>query len=362
MLIHYFKKFKALKKSTRSIIIFGFVLLLFLIGFLSKHHHPIKPPALPAIAVSLTPVTTANIPLTATSVGSLFAEQATDISPKMGGYVSNILFKEGDFVSQGALLIQLDDRKEQNDLAAAKVDAELSQRQYDHDALAYKKGLILQDTLYNSKVTNEKNEALVKEEKTAVDNMALIAPFSGYVGEKKVNLGDYVSPGQKLVSLVDQQHLQVHYVLPAKFSPQISLNQRVTLTTDTLPGKSFIALVTFISPVIDPDSQTIAVHASLNNPGNLKPGQFVNVTHQLSIISNALLIPENCLIASMNGYHVFTIKNNHAVATKVSIGEHVGNTVQITQGLSAKDSVVSLGQDQLKDGDLVSIIQHPQKS
>ena len=98
-------------------------------------------------------------------------------------------------VKAGTVLIQLDDRKQEDDLTAAKANAELSQLQYERDLKALKKGLILQATLYSDKVAYDKNEVIVKTNQTSLEDMTLTAPFDGYLGAKQFSLGDYVKPG-----------------------------------------------------------------------------------------------------------------------------------------------------------------------
>lgn len=344
-------------KRSKKIIITSAVAVVVLIGIgVLSHKKTPSVPAIPPTAVQLSAVSVADVPLTATAAGNLVANQQTDISPKIGGYITKISFKEGDFITANAVLFQLDDEKEQNDLAAAKADAGLSALQYAREVKAFKKGFILQDDVYNAKVTNEKNQAAVKTDQTAVDDMALTAPFSGYVGSKNVSVGDYVSPGQKLVTLVDQKSLLVEYALPSQYAAQLQLDQPVTITADFLPGKNFPAKVSFISPYIDADSQTIAVHALLNNENNqLKPGQFVNVRQTLGTVSHAILVPENSVLPSLNGYHVFIVKNDHAVSVSVKVGEHIDGKVQIISGLQATDKIVTAGQNQIKDNDVVKI-------
>lgn len=311
-----------------------------------------------ATVVQISPVEVTNIPIIATATGNLAANQSTNISPKAAGYVTAILFKDGQFVKKGALLIKLDSSKEIDDLASAKAEAKMSQLQYDRDVKAYKKGLILQTVVYQDKVTNEKNQALVKTNQTLLSDMSLTAPFTGYLGAKSFSLGDYVTAGQKLVSLVDQQHLKVVYSLPSFYAPKLKVGQSVMITADFLPGVTLPAKVSFIAPSVDPDSQTIQVQAILDNSDNeLKPGQFVNVTQTLGTERNAILVPEDSVNADLSGHRVFVVKNNKAVSVPVKIGERFNGKVQIMEGLNAQDQIITKGQLLLKDGSKVKVAQ-----
>lgn len=312
----------------------------------------------PSTLIQLGQVQVVNIPIVATAAGNLIANQSTNMSPKNPGYVTKILFKDGQFVKKGSLLIQLDASKQMNDLAAAKAEAQLSQLQYNRDLKAYKKGLILQSVVYQDKVTNQKNQALVKTNQTLLDDMDLAAPFSGYLGAKTFSIGDYVTAGQKLISLVDKEHLKVAYSLPSFYAPKLKIGQNVMITADFLPGLTLPAKVSFIAPSVDSNSQTIQVQAILDNHENtLKPGQFVNVKQTLGMQRNAILVPEESVIADLSGNHVFMVRNDKAVSVPVTLGERIYGKVQITKGLKAGDHVVTKGQLLLKNGSKVKVAQ-----
>lgn len=348
-------------KKTNKIKLIGFAVgvVCIIVFVLLFSHNNTKPVAVdPATLVELNPVEVTNIPIIVTATGNLVANQSTNISPKVAGYVTKILFKDGEFVKSGTILIKLDASKEINGLASAKAEAKMSQLQYNRDEKAYKKGLILQSVIYQDKVTNEKNQALVKTDQTLLDDMDLAAPFSGYLGAKTFSLGDYVTAGQKLVSLVDKQHLKVVYSLPSFYAPKLKIGQRVIITANFLPDFTLPAKVTFIAPSVDSNSQTIEVQAILDNSQNeLKPGQFVNVKQTLGTQKNAILVPEDSVKADLNGHHVFEVKNNKATSVPVTIGERVYGKVQITQGLKTGDRIITKGQLLLKDGGKVKIAQ-----
>lgn len=345
-------------KKSNKITLIGIAALVCVVVliFVFPHKRAKPAPSDPATLVALSPVEMTNIPIVATATGNLIANQSTNISPKVAGYVTKILFNDGEFIKNGTPLIELDASKQADDLASAKAEAAMSRLQYERDLHAYKKGLILQSVVYQEKVTNQKNQALVKTSKTLLDDMDLTAPFSGYLGAKTFSLGDYVTAGQKLVSLVDKQHLKVVYSLPSFYAPKLKVGQSVIITADFLPGLTLPAKVTFIAPSVDANSQTIQVHAMLDNRQNqLKPGQFVNVKQTLGMQRHAILVPEDSVTADLSGHHVFIVKNNKAVALPVNIGERVYGKVQITTGLKAGDQIITKGQLLLKNGSNVKV-------
>ncbi|AAO90294.1 efflux RND transporter periplasmic adaptor subunit [Coxiella burnetii] len=347
-----------MKKRTKIIITLGVVGCFIAAGLIFSHKKAQATPNRPPLLVKESPVEVADLPIIATATGTLVANNQTNISPKVAGYVTKIAFSPGDFVTAGSVLIQLDNQKQKNDLAAAKADVELSELQYQRDALALKKGLILQTTVYSDKVSLDKDKALAQTDQTALQDMTLRAPFSGYLGAKQFSLGDYVTPGQKLVTLVDQQKLKVVYDLPNHFAPQLQIGQPVTVTADFLPGQRFNGKVNYVAPYVNSDSQTIETQALLNNKnGALKPGQFVTVSQTLETLKKAILIPENSLFANMNGHYVFKVKNGKAISTPVKVGERLYGKVQIIDGLKPGDHIITTGQDQIyKSGAKVKVV------
>ncbi len=309
------------------------------------------------ILVKLTTIKTSSIPIIATANGNLEAKNETDISPKVPGYVKTIGFKDGQFVKAGTILVQLDDRKQRDDLAAAKTDVDSSRLQYNRDFNAYKKGLLLQNQLYQAKVTLEKDQAVKKSDETLLHDMTITAPFSGYISARQFSLGDYVGAGQKLTTLIDRQHLRVVYDFPSNYAPQLRVGQSVNITASFLPKQVIHATVNYIAPLVDPNSQTIEVHALISNDKNqLKPGQYVNVEQRLGIQKGIITVPESAIFSNLSGYHVFTVKNGKAVSVPVKIGLHTYSKTQIIAGLKPGDQIITTGQNQVVDGMPVKVV------
>ena len=318
-----------------------------------KQHHAAT---IPAIPVKLSTVKMTDLPTIATANGTLTANQSTYISAKVSGYVTAINYKEGQYINTGTTLIQLDNSKEKDNLVAAKTAAELSKLQFQRNKKLYKRHLIKQDDLYNSKVINQQKQATTVSDANDLANKTIVAPFSGYVGAKTISVGDYIQAGSKLVKLVDTRLLRIDYSLPSRYLSQLHLGQGVTVTSNVFPSTSFVAQVSYIAPTVDSISQTIEVHALLNNKNNLlKPGQFVKIQQQVGAIQKALLAPTQSVIASLNNYYVFTVKNNKAVKVPVKLGRRFAETIEVTSGLKADEKIVVAGQNQLKSGSKVKI-------
>jgi membrane fusion protein (multidrug efflux system) len=349
-----------MKKHSKTLFIIGVVAACAAVAFtaFALSHKKNKAAVLtPPTLVKLSPVEVTNIPIIATATGNLVANQQTDVSPKVGGYITQVLFHEGDFVKTGTVLITLDNSTQKNNLATAQTNEKLDQLNYQRNATLGKKSMVAQSTVDNALNTYKKDRITVRIDKKSLSDMTLRAPFSGYLGAKTVSVGDYATPGQKLVNLVDQQHLKIDYSLPNRYAPDLKLGQPVTVTADFLPNVIFHAKVSYIAPSVDPDSQTIDVHAILDNQQNqLKPGQFVNVQQVLSTQKNAILIPEGSDFVTIDSTHVLGVRDNKAVTIPITIGERLYGKVQVIKGLKKRDQIITTGQEQLKNGDPVKVI------
>jgi len=340
--------------------IIAITLAIILIIALAIHHHlKIKDKLAAAkinpVLVKVQKPILQSIPVTASATGSLIARKSTIISPRAPGYIRAILFHEGETVKAGKILFKLDYQTQKDALTGAKAAYLLSKVEYDRDAKFLKKGFITQDLYYSAKATMKQNQALLQTAETNLKDRTITAPFDGTLGSLSVSLGDYVSSSNTLTTLVDNKNLRVEYALPVKDLNQLQLNQTVVVT-DSAKKNKITAKVSYIAPQIDQSTQTISVHAHVNNSKELfKPGEYVTVIQNIGSAQKALLVPEQSVLASINGYHVFIVKKNKAIKTSVKIGDRIKNKVVITSGLKPTDEVIVAGENEVKDGMSVSV-------
>ncbi len=350
---------KIAKLSKRNIAIISSLILLIAVAvhFIHFKSRAATKVTKQPVVVNVYKVKMTTIPSTIQAIGHLDANQKTDVSTKISGYVTQVDFHEGEHVKANQILVQLDNRKEQDDLASAKADAALTQLQYQRDKVLYHRKLILQDVYYNAKVKNEQNQAALKTAITNLSNKTIRAPFAGTVGAETINIGDYVSAGEKMVTLVDSQHLKVEYSLPSHYLGQIQADQTVLINSVANPLAKATAKVSYIAPTIDPDTQMVSIHALLHNDDNqFEPGELINIKQNLGHTSQALLIPSYSLIANINSQYVYTIKNNRAVQTEVVVGARYNGEIIVENGLKPGELVVTAGQNELHNGQTVKVV------
>lgn len=342
--------------NKKKIILLIFCLAIILGGI--KYYFSSKPASPEAVWVEASKVKDISLPLEANAIGTLVA-RSVEITPEVAGQVEKIYFHDGSFVKQGEPLIQLDDAVPRAKYQSAKAQLTYSENNSKRMSLLGKQGAIAKQTIDQADADLKQKTAAAEEAAVMVHKMQLIAPFDGMVGESRVNRGDYVTIGQHLVTLTDTKHLRVEYNIPDEYLSLLKLGQVVSITTSAYPQKIFSGKLSFISPTINTDNRSIALYADLPNDDNsLAAGLFVNVIHSLDNKAHALIIPARSLVPTLEGEQVYKIVDKKAYAVNVSVGKREKDFVQILQGLSRDDVVITDGQLKLKNGVSVEISKH----
>lgn len=321
-----------------------------------KHHHIANTTATPPVLVELGSPQEILIPNKISSSGNLEAIQKSNISAKVAGYVTKINYQEGTTVHKGDLLVQLDNRKEQAAVDSAKAQDDISALKYRQLTKMYHRRLEAYDDYYSAKVTHEKDDAALETAETTLADKQIHAPFSGEIGAKSISIGDYIQPGSPLLTITNLHQLRVTYTVAARYLDKLKLGQAVTLTAAGLGSHQFTGKVSYISPTIDTSSQTITIHADINNPnGLLRPGLYVELTQQLGDPVQATVIPADALFASLKGYYVFGVKQGKAYKIPVKVGQKLRDHVQVISGLTLNNQFISEGQGKVQAGSAVTV-------
>jgi multidrug efflux pump subunit AcrA (membrane-fusion protein) len=177
------------------------------------------------------------------------------------------------------------------------------------------------------------------------------APIDGYVTERVADLGEYVSPQQKVVTLVRTNPLRIRIDIPEQAIPQVKLGQSVSITTSAWPDKNFAGHVARIAPNVSAQSRTMTVEAEIENNGNaLKPGQFATVRILQERAEPAVLVPARAVVNEAGVNRVYVIKNGHAEQRLVQTGQTDGDLIEIRNGVAADEQVATTNREQLTDG------------
>jgi membrane fusion protein, multidrug efflux system len=239
-----------------------------------------------AIPVELAPVLVGSLNDTATAVGTLEANEAIIIRPEISGIVTAVRFVNGQTVTQGTVLIELDDAELQAQAAQAAAQLKIARLTYDR----MKRLLENRNTVVSPQQVDQARSELQSADAahtvylTRLRKTRIVAPFSGTLGIRRFSPGDYVQPGQDLVNLEDVRTINVDCKVPEAFLSRVAVGQTVQVMTDAYPGEVFTGEIAALDPRIDAVNRAVRVRARVPNAqGKLGPGLFATVRLILGI-------------------------------------------------------------------------------
>ncbi|MGZ5818909.1 MAG: efflux RND transporter periplasmic adaptor subunit [Burkholderiaceae bacterium] len=300
------------------------------------------------------------------AVGTLTAVRGVDLASEIAGLVRDVNFKSGQDVKKGDVLVQLNADSDIAQLHSLEAAAELSATVLARDRLQLEAQAISQAQVDNDVADLKSRKALVAQQAALVAKKTILAPFSGRLGITTVNPGQYVNPGDKIVTLQTIDPIYVDFFVPQKQLAGLSVGQSLGLRNDAFSGVAFPGKITAINSKIDPATRNVQVEATVsNNKRLLIPGMFANVDLDMGDKKRYLTLPQTAITYNPYGSTVFVLKpdqgkdakkddkgNAQLVAQQVFVttGPTRGDQVAIVKGLAAGDLVVTSGQLKLKNG------------
>ena len=308
--------------------------------------------ALQVTALKLTATSLAEI---ITATGSLRADEGVELQPEANGKVISINFNEGASVRKGDLLVKLNDAEPRATLQRTTYRMELA-------TLKERRLAVLLET---SSVNQQDYDAGLNELSVLRAEVAIVeaqlakleirAPFDGVVGLRFVSEGSFVTPTTRVATLQRFDRLKVDFSIPEKYAARVRIGSPITFVVDG-GDQSYKGEIYAIDPRIDAGTRTVLVRAICANPQKrLLPGAFANISFTLSEIPDALLVPSVAVIPGLSEKNVYIVREGKAVRRPVRIGVRTETSVQILEGLTAGDLVITSGIQQLRAGQAVQI-------
>jgi membrane fusion protein (multidrug efflux system) len=298
------------------------------------------------------------------AVGSLRSRQGVMLRPEVGGRVKQIFFSDGQRVRKGQLMVQFEDQLQQAQVAQARAELSIAEANHKRNQELVAQNFISQRSLDESSAALEVSRAKLSLAQATLQRLQVLAPFDGITGLKQINVGDYLKDGADMVNVEDIDAVLLDFRLPERFQAKIRAGQKAQLTVDALPGRPFTAIVQAVDPLIEANGRSVGVRGCIDNrQQQLRPGMFARVNAVFGSRDNALVIPEEAIIPQ--GGRTFVVKVvagdkpgalvSERVAVKVGLRQP--GKVEIVEGLSAGDTVVTAGHQRLqKDGTAVRVV------
>jgi membrane fusion protein (multidrug efflux system) len=356
--------------AKRSFLVLGVMaVLLTVLGFLkfkqfetAVHAAAFQPPP---EAVTTIVVQREQWPATMSAIGSMEAVHGVTVSADLPGTVAKIDFDSGKAVQAGDVLIELDTRQERAQLAALEAQRDLARVNFDRSQKLAAQGVISRVDFDQATAQQKSTEANVAEVRATIERKTIRAPFTGILGIRKVNLGQYLSAGSAIVSLQSLNPIYVNVGVPQQVAGQVPVGRKLRITTENVAGKVFTGAVTAIDSIIDEGTRNVQVQATLSNPrGELRPGMFVQVELPLGTSRRVITLPASAISYAPYGDSVYVVtdlkdpKGNTYRGVRqefVKVEGSRGDQVGIISGLNPGDEVVSSGVFKLRNGAAVQV-------
>lgn len=315
-------------------------------------------------AVEVAQVETMNLVDETQSVGSLRSRQGVMMRPEVPGRVVKILFNDGQRVSKGQLLVQLDDQLPAAQLAQARAEMSIAESNHKRNQELVGQNFISKRSLDESSAALEVTQAKLALAQATLQRLKIVAPFDGVMGLRQINVGDYLKDGTDMVNIEDIDAVLVDFRLPERFQAKIRNGQKAQLMIDALPGRPFSAVVQAVDPLIDANGRSVGVRGCIDNrQQQLRPGMFARVNAVFGTRENALVVPEEAIVPQGGRAFVVKVVNGDTPDAKVTqrvavkVGWRQPGKVEILEGLAVGDTVVTAGHQRLqKDGTTVRVV------
>jgi RND family efflux transporter MFP subunit len=339
--------------------------------------------------------------------GTLAAQEEAEVAAEVAGRVVATPIERGSRVTRGGTLIQIADSEvssqaREADANAAQIEArlgmatgapfdvervpevanarasyELAQTEFDRTRMLHERQLISRSEYDQKQAQLESSRRQYEVAKNgaeqqyqalmgararlalarkAVSDTVVRAPFDGLVGERLVSVGDYVTRGTKVASVLRVSPLRLELTVPAPSVTAVAVGSSVNLEVDAFPGEIFVGQVRFVSPALRADTRALVVEAIVANAdGRLRPGLFATARIEQVEKTPAVLIPAAAIQRTATAMRVFVIAGDHVEERLITVGQEEGAFIEATSGLRAGERIVATGTERLRDGARVKV-------
>jgi membrane fusion protein (multidrug efflux system) len=304
-------------------------------------------------------------PSSLTAIGTIAAVRGVTVSADLPGVVDSIAFESGQAIREGAVLAILDTRQERAQLAAAEAQRDLARINFDRMTGLLNERVVSQAEFDRAQADERQAEAHVGEIQAAIERKTIKAPFAGILGLRKVNLGQYLSGGDALVTLQSLNPIYVNFGVPQQAIQQVRAGRTVRVTVEGLGSVEFSGPITAIDSVVDESTRNVQAQATIANPrGTLRPGMFVQTAVAAGAASAVISLPASAIQHAPYGDSVFIVddlKDQKGQTYRgvrqqfVKTGGARGDQVAVVSGLKPGEEVVTSGVFKLRNGAAVLV-------
>jgi membrane fusion protein (multidrug efflux system) len=304
-------------------------------------------------------------PATLSAIGTVAAVQGVTVSADLPGIVARIAFDSGRTVHSGDVLVELDTRQERAQLAAAEAQRDLARLNLDRMTNLRREGITSEADYDHAAAEHKQAEARVGEIRATIDRKKIQAPFTGLLGIRQVNLGQYLKGGDPVVPLQALQPIYVNFTLPQQEAGKARAGGAVRVSFEGMAGAELVGSITAVDSVVDAATRNVQVQATFaNTDGRLHPGMFVEAHLVLAAGDPIVALPASAISYAPYGDSVFIVadvkgpngQSYRGVRQQfVKLGGGRGDQIAVVSGVKAGDEVVTSGVFKLRNGAAVHI-------
>ncbi len=284
------------------------------------------------------------------STGSVLANETVQVRSEVSGRVTDIQFAEGETVSEGDLLVKIND----SELQAERSQTELRR------ALVVDREERQRELLAEGGISQEEYDATLNELHVLEAELDLIqariektevrAPFDGVAGLREISRGSYISPETMITTVQELDPVRVEFTLPERYARRVGAGDQIRFTVEGL-DQEFDAEVYALDPVVQEGTRSLRLRARASNPDRaLFPGNFASVTYVIDSFDSALVVPAIAVVPGLEGRRVFVYQDGQAQPRPVETGLRTERNVQVLSGLAPQDTVITTGLQRMRPG------------
>lgn len=297
-----------------------------------------------AVGVEAVKVTVGTARQTVLAVGTFRSNESVMVRPELASRIKEFNFNEGQKVAKGQVLVRLDAALDEAALAQAEAALVLSKANFERATSLVARQAGTEKAVDEARAALRRDEAAVQLAKARVEKYTLVAPFDGVIGLRRVSIGSYLVAGADVVNLEQIDPLKVDFRIPESFLPAVRVGQPISVTVDAFAGREFPGKVYAIDPLVDEAGRSIVIRAMVANPQDvLRPGVFGRVAVTLATRENAMFVPEQAIVPVGDRVQVYRIVDGKSVPTFVRAGQREKGQVEIVEGLTPNDMVITAG-------------------
>lgn len=288
---------------------------------------------------------------------SLDPVEESNIAVTVAGKITRLSIENGSRVTKGQIIGSIDSQLKQLNLEAVELSEAKLKRDYERTKELYEGKAATETNVIDAKYAYDNKRIEANQIRKQIADGNIIAPFSGIISNKSLNVGEFTNVGTVIATVVNIQKLKGVVYVNEKDAYQLKTGQTVSVSTDVYPGQEFKGKISFISPKGDA-SHNYRVEVLIDNSGKylLKAGTYVMVTFRSETNAKALQIPKIALAEGLKNPYVYVVNGDTVRSRKIVTGREVGEYVEVVSGLQAGEQIVINGQINLIDGSIIRIV------